>query len=221
VQKIIARTGTPVRKALTHVEPEAAREYLQLEKGIPTVLVLGGSQGSTRINEVVVSALPELVAFANVIHQTGPTHLTEVQSLSSVVLQGNANARRYHVFDFLSQTAIQSAGGAADVIISRAGTGTITEISVWKKPAILIPIPEEISHDQRTNAYAFAETGAAIVIEEGNLTPHILASEAHRIATNSDLAKSMGEKGAKFADPDAARILAEAALDIALSHETV
>ncbi|HUQ30338.1 MAG TPA: UDP-N-acetylglucosamine--N-acetylmuramyl-(pentapeptide) pyrophosphoryl-undecaprenol N-acetylglucosamine transferase [Candidatus Paceibacterota bacterium] len=219
VQNKIARTGIPIRKSLTQIEPEGARQYLGLEPGVPTIVVLGGSLGSVRINENIVSALPDLVSFATVIHQTGRDHLAQVQNLASEVLRGNPHANRYKPFDYLNELSMQRVAGVADVVISRAGSGAINEIAIWKKPAILIPIPEEVSHDQRTNAYTFAETGAAIVIEEANLTPHILASEAKRIATSPELAKSMGERAGDFADPDAARILAEEALSIGLSHE--
>ena len=221
VQKNIARTGIPVRKRLQHVETEGARQYLGLDTALPTVLILGGSLGSKRINDTVLAALPELVAFANIIHQTGRDHLTDTQAVAKVVLDKNPNANRYHPFDYLSDLALQRAAGAADVVVSRAGSGAITEISLWKKPVILIPIPEEISHDQRTNAYAFTETGAGVVLEEGNLTPHLFTSEIKRIATNPELARLMGARSASFANPEAATILAEEILSLGLSHETV
>ena len=220
VAKKIARTGIPVRKELLHVAREGAREFLKLEPGIPTLLIMGGSLGAERINNTVVEALPTLVTFANVLHQTGTGLYTEVAGTAKVALRESPHADRYHPFPYLSILALRQAAGVADVIISRAGSGTITEISIWKKPAILIPIPEEVSHDQRTNAYAFARTGGAVVLEETNLTPHLLASEAKRIGGNTDLAKQMGEKGGHFADPDAAKILAEEVLAIALSHES-
>lgn len=219
VRKNIARTGIPIRKALTRLEPEGAREYLNLESGIPTILIFGGSQGSERINQTVMAALPDLVNFANVIHQTGEKHLAGIQNVAKVVLANNPRADRYHPFDYLSVLSIQRAAAVADLVISRAGAGTIAEICEWKKPAILIPIPEAISHDQRTNAYAFAHTGAAVVIEENNLTPHLFASEIKRIAESPELAKSMGERAAGFNDPDAAKIVAGEVLSIALSHE--
>jgi UDP-N-acetylglucosamine--N-acetylmuramyl-(pentapeptide) pyrophosphoryl-undecaprenol N-acetylglucosamine transferase len=114
---------------------------------------------------------------------------------------------------------MRRAAGAATLVISRAGATTISEISLWKKPAILIPIPEAVSHDQRTNAYAYAHTGAATVLEEANLTPHVLVSEAKRIATDPAVAGAMASKGADFANPEAARLIAEEVLSIALSHE--
>lgn len=215
----IARTGIPVRKALMRIEPEGARQYLNLEPNIPTIFILGGSQGATRINEAVLTALPDLVAFANIIHQTGPTNLVNVETIAKVILADNEHASRYHPFGYLSETAMQRAAGAADIVLSRAGANSIAEISLWKKPSIIIPIPEEISHDQRTNAYAYARTGAAVVVEEKNLTPHLLVAEAKRILGDEALAKSMGTAATTFTDPDAASVIAGAVLDIALSHE--
>lgn len=219
VQSKIARTGIPIRKALMRTEKEGARQYLGLETGIPTLLILGGSLGSMKINEIVVSALPDLVSFANVIHQTGPSHFAHIEAVAKVALSGNPHADRFHPFDFLNEISLQRAAGSADLIMSRAGAGTISEISLWKKPALIIPIPEAVSHDQRTNAYAYARTGAAVVLEEANLTPHILVSEAKRITSDVNLTKSMSSAASGFTDPDAARIIASQALAILLSHE--
>lgn len=221
VQDRIARTGIPIRKALMRTEREGARQYLGLEPTIPTILILTGSLGAARINEVVLTALPTLVAFANVIHQTGEAHIANVEAVGKVVLQNNPHAARYHPFAFLSEVSLQRAAGAADIVISRAGSGAISEIGLWQKPSILIPIPESISHDQRSNAYAYARTGAAVVLEEDNLTPHLLASEAERIVKDAALAERMGAAAKGFTDPDAARILAMAVLGIALGHEEV
>ena len=218
-QKRIARTGIPIRKALMRVETEGARQYLGLEKDAPTIVILGGSQGAVKINEMVLSALPELVAFANVIHQTGSANLKNVEAVSQVVLAGNPHASRYHPFGYLDQTSMQRVAGVADLVISRAGATSIAEIGLWKKPAILIPIPESISHDQRTNAYAYARTGAAIVLEEDNLSPHLFVAEVGRILNDHELATHMGAAAEGFTDPDAARILAREVLAIALPHE--
>src|SRR3989344_1551364 len=74
VRNRIARTGIPIRKALANIQVEGARQYLKLEEGVPTLVILGGSQGALTINETVLSALPDLVALANIIHQTGSLH---------------------------------------------------------------------------------------------------------------------------------------------------
>lgn len=217
-QKKIARTGIPVRKALMNAESEGARQYLGLEENIPTILVLGGSQGATKINEMIITALPDLVSFANIIHQTGAANFKEVQEVANVVLKDNPHTSRYHPVNYLDELSLQRSATVADLIVSRAGANTISEIGLWKKPAILIPIPESISHDQRTNAYAYAQTGAAVVLEEENLAPHILVAEIKRITNNAELSQQMGASAEGFTDPDAARILASAILSIALSH---
>lgn len=220
VQDRIARTGIPIRKALMRVESQGAQQYLGLDESVPTVLILGGSQGSQKINEAVISALPELVTSCNIIHQTGNANITNVEAVSKVVLAKVEHASRYHPIAYLSEVALQRAAGAASLVVSRAGAGSIAEIGVWKRPAILIPIPEAISHDQKSNAYAYAHTGAAVVLEEENLTPHLLASEIRRILSDPATAAKMGASAEGFTDPDAARILAGEALAIGLSHES-
>lgn len=220
VQDRIARTGIPIRKALMRTEIEGAQQYLGLEKDIPTILILGGSQGAVKINEMVLTSLPRLVALANVIHQTGQANFKDVQGIAKVVLGKDPHASRYNPINFLSEISLQRAAGIASIVVSRAGATSIAEIGLWKKPSILIPIPESISHDQRSNAYAYAKTGAAIVLDEENLTPHLLVSEIERILNDPALAKRMSAAAEGFTDPDAARILAGEVLTIALSHES-
>ncbi|MCX6788077.1 MAG: UDP-N-acetylglucosamine--N-acetylmuramyl-(pentapeptide) pyrophosphoryl-undecaprenol N-acetylglucosamine transferase [Candidatus Kaiserbacteria bacterium] len=219
-QDKIARTGIPIRKALMRVEIEGAQQYLGLEKDIPTILILGGSQGAVKINEMVLTSLPRLVALANIIHQTGQANFKDVQGIAKVVLGKDPHASRYNPINYLSEISLQRAAGVASLVVSRAGANSIAEIGLWKKPAILIPIPESISHDQRSNAYAYAKTGAAIVLDEENLTPHILISEIERILNDPALAKRMGAAAEGFTDPDAARILAGEVLALALAHES-
>jgi len=219
VRSRIARTGIPLSREISKLIPDTARAYLGLDASVPTIFILGGSSGSQRINETVLSSLPDLVSFANVIHQTGKANIAGVESTARAVLDKNPLAARYHPVAYLSAEAMREAASAADIILSRAGATAIAEISLWKKPSILIPIPEDVSHDQRTNAYAYAKTGAAIVLEEANMTPHLLVSELRRILSDPALAKSMGEKGASFSPQDASTLIAEEVLRIALSHE--
>ena len=225
----VAVTGIPVREAflqtlqippsLTYKTSQDAKTALGLDLTVPTVLILGGSSGSQRINDLILSVLPDLVSFGNIIHQTGKNNFKTVESSVSVILDKNTNAGRYHPYMYLGPDTMVLAAQAADVIVSRAGSTSITEISLWKKPAILIPIPETISHDQKTNAYAFAHTGAAIVLEEKNMTPHIMVSEIRRIGSDTRLAEEMGRKGSAFANPEAAKIIGHELLEVCLAHE--
>ncbi len=108
---------------------------------------------------------------------------------------------------------------AAKLVVSRAGTGTIYEIAHKGKPSILIPIPEAVSHDQKTNAYAYARSGAASVLEEDNLTDGLLASEIHRIMGDATIYKAMSIAAASFAKTDAALLISETLIGIAQEHE--
>jgi len=218
VQGKIARTGIPVRARLMEPYAEGAAEKLSLDPTAPTVLILGGSSGSTRINEIILAALSDLVQYANLIHQTGKENFEDVSARSRVILKNVAEVARYRAFPYLTQESLRRAYTVADVIVSRAGATAITEISLAKKPAILIPIPEAVSHDQKTNAYSYARTGAAVVLEEENMTPHILVSEIRRITSNPEVAERMRQSAEGFANPHAARIIAEELIRIAHSH---
>jgi UDP-N-acetylglucosamine--N-acetylmuramyl-(pentapeptide) pyrophosphoryl-undecaprenol N-acetylglucosamine transferase len=215
----VAVTGIPIRNAISEPAPTGAAQALGLEANIPTLFIIGGSLGSQRINEMVLTGLPDLVTGMNIIHQTGKDNFKDVESSASVILDKNPHANRYHPFAYLSQVQMRQASAAANLIVSRAGATSITEIALWRKPAILVPIPEAVSHDQRTNAYAYARTGAAVVLEEDNMTPHVLASEIHRIISDPSLSKEMGDKGSKFGNSAAARVIAEELLAIGLTHD--
>ncbi len=215
----IARTGIPIRSAVKHPVAEGAREELGLDPGLPVVFVIGGSSGAQTINETVLSSLPELVEVANVIHQTGRDLHAGVEGAAKVILEKSAHAARYKAFPFLNSLSMRRAAGAADLVVSRAGMTAVAEIAIWGKPAILIPIPEGVSHDQRTNAYAYAKTGAASVLEEQNLSPHVLVSEVRRILGDATVRSAMTQASASFANTEAGRIIAEELVALGLSHE--
>lgn len=220
VHNRIALTGVPIRTELAYIGTvPGAKEELGLDPTMPTILILGGSSGAKRINDIVVLGLTELVETTNIIHQTGRDLFEEVRATAQVALRGSPYIKRYNPFPYLNVSSMRKAVSAADLIVSRAGATAIAEIALWKKPALLIPIPEEISHDQKTNAYAYAHTGAAIVLEEANLTPHVLSAEIRRVLGDSALRQRMSEQGASFGTTEAATRIADEALSIGLSHE--
>ncbi len=214
-----AFTGNPIRKAALMPAREGGHEFLKLKPELPTILVLGGSQGSETINEAVLAALPQLLEKYQVVHQTGEAHIKEVTGRARIALGILPIAERYKAFGYLNDLAIRMAAGAAALVISRAGAGSIFEIASWGAPSILIPIPESVSHDQTKNAFSYARTGAAVVVEQNNLTPRLLVSEVDRILADQKLVHKMKEAARAFGRPDAAKIIANALLDITLSHE--
>jgi UDP-N-acetylglucosamine--N-acetylmuramyl-(pentapeptide) pyrophosphoryl-undecaprenol N-acetylglucosamine transferase len=214
----VAFTGNPIRADIAEPLSNGAHEFLKLEQNTPVVLVLGGSQGSQRINDVVIEAIPELLNSFQVIHQTGRKNLDEMKSTAGIVLKDHPYSYRYHPFDYLNELALRMSAGVADVIVSRAGS-TIFEIAAWGVPSIIIPLPNTISHDQTANAFAYARTGAASVIEENNLSSHVLIEEINRINSSSAIKQTMKERAKAFARMDSAATIADAVLDIALEHE--
>ena len=214
----IAHTGNPVRKAMRHVLSTGAAEFLHLEPDVPVILLLGGSQGSVALNDTLLSALPQLVEKYQIIHQTGKANIIEVTGRAKLLLKDSPYASHYHVFDYLDDLAGSMAAGAATLVISRAGS-TIFEIAAWGKPSILVPLPGAAGDHQTKNAYAYARAGAATVIEQNNLSAHVLAGEIDRIVDNPTLTASMSIAAKTFAHGDAARTIARALLDICIAHE--
>lgn len=213
-----AVTGQPIRRAILNKTNEGAHEFLGLEKNVPVILVLGGSLGAVAINDAILRALPELLKNYQVIHQTGEANFEEVTQLASVILNNVDEKGRYHPFAYLNELAMRMASGAADLVISRAGS-TLFEIAAWGLPSIVIPIPKDVSHDQTTNAIAYAKTGAAVSIEQNNLSPVLLTSEIHRIMDNPDLYARMKLAAEAAGSTNAAKIIAQELVDIGLSHE--
>lgn len=218
-KKKTAYTGNPVRKELFIVAREGAHEFLKLEKNIPTILILGGSQGARRINDTVMEALAKLVEKYQIIHQTGKKNIEEAKSTARIILEDTELGHRYKAFSFLNILAMRMSAGAADLVISRGGASAIFEIAAWGVPSIIIPIADSNGDHQNRNAFSYARSGAGIVMEERNLTPNLFVSEINRILTDEELQKKMRNGAKNFAKPDAARKIAEGIINIALKHE--
>src|SRR3989344_8936662 len=152
LQKMIL-TGNPVRKEILEGSPEEARSLFKITGRKPVVLVLGGSQGSQRINDRMLEILPEFLNNFELIHQTGEKNFSEVKAESQAVTNQDS-AIYYHPFPFLKETELKQALALADLIVSRAGSGSIFEIASSSKPSILIPLPGAAQDHQIKNAYA-------------------------------------------------------------------
>ncbi|MBP7007127.1 MAG: UDP-N-acetylglucosamine--N-acetylmuramyl-(pentapeptide) pyrophosphoryl-undecaprenol N-acetylglucosamine transferase, partial [Candidatus Pacebacteria bacterium] len=190
-EKKVAWTGQPVRSQIESPEEKSkALEYFKLESSIPTILVLGGSQGAEIINNTVLDALPRLLENYQVIHQTGINNFKSVMDRSKIVLPDSKNKIRYQPFAYLNPLAMKMAAGVADIVISRAGS-TLFEISSWGVPSVLIPFSESNGDHAKKNAFSYARVGACSVIEEMNMTGNILFSEVERILSDKAIRERM------------------------------
>lgn len=209
VSKKVAVVGNPIRANIFQVDPVVARVYFKLLPDLPTLLVLGGSQGARNINNAILSGLVEITKEWQVIHQVGENNLAEVNNaVSQIVKEGEKSygpvvQARHHVHGFLNEAEMAQAYAVADVVVTRGG-GALFEISALGKPAIIIPIAESANNHQLANAMELAKYGA-VVLTEDNLTTHILLSELKKLYTDR---QAISEKMKTFAPLDAAEKIA-------------
>ena len=195
-------TGMPVRSQfLEPIDPEAARMALGLDPKIPLLLVMGGSQGASKLNDLVVSALPKLAQCAlQIIHLTGARDFDKVKAAYA------ACQARGMVRAFLSEMDL--ALGAADVAISRAGASSLAELAALRVPAVLIPLPSAADNHQFHNARAFVQSGAALMVEQAGATAELLASQVLELLQPARRA-AMQQALSQWHSPEAAAKIAE------------
>lgn len=206
-------TGNPIRQEILGGSMEIARNKFNLAESMPTILVIGGSQGCQAINEAIIRVLPQLLHRAQVIHQTGDENFDSVVRGAATV-GVKAGHGGYQVFPFLSAEDLGSALAASDLVITRAGANAISEIAAYGKPLIIIPLTNSANNHQQMNAYAIAKIGGAIVLEESNLGEHILLEKIDILLHDKGLARDMGEKARVFYHPDAAERIAEGVINL-------
>ncbi len=204
--------GGPIRKSLfvNPVSYKKAREHFELDSEIPLILILGGSSGATRINNFILDNLKDLLKITQIIHQTGWANYETVMGEFNVLKKemDDEVAMRYKPVDFFKND-IHTALIASDIVVTRSGASAIFEIAAFGKPSILIPLPESTKNHQYHNAVEYAKTGAAIILEDQNLLPHLFQNQIKKLLTNPEQLIAMSEAAKKFYRPDASLKLAQ------------
>ncbi len=209
-----ALTGNPVREEILSGSKERARERFGLDPQKKTLVLFGGSQGAHGLNNALLRVLPLLLTRGvQIIHQTGSNHLKGVLALAAE-LGVPTESGSYHPIDFLSAEEIGDTLAVADIVVSRAGAGSIAEIAACRKALVLVPLPSAANDEQRKNAYDIAEIGGALVLEEANLGEHLFLENLENLLNNDDLRAEMGEKLHVFYHPDAAERIADGLIDL-------
>lgn len=212
-EKKTALVGNPLRPFLLEKDEELtqakAKQIFGFDPDFPLVLILGGSQGSVRINDFMLDNVKQLVSRCQVLHQTGIANFNSFKAELAIATKDfiPQERNRYKIIDFFKEN-LKEAFIAADVVVSRAGSNAIFEIAYFKKPSILIPLKESANNHQYYNAYEYAQEGGCIVIEEDNLRPAIFFSQLDSLLFNKEKYQSMVEKIGNFAKPQAANIIA-------------
>ena len=200
-------TGTPVRPEITRGDAAAARTALGLQPQRDTLLIMGGSQGASAINQLVVRCLADLCAALPDIQFLHLTGVKDHEKTAAAYREAKAPAV---VRPFL--TEMDLALNAATVAISRSGGSSLAEFAALRVPAILIPYPAATDDHQFHNARALVETGAARMLGEQRATPENLARMVQELMTNAAERRRLAAALAEWHHPKAARVIAEAIL---------
>lgn len=215
----IVLTGNPVRQNLLDnvVDVAAARKKMGLDPDKETILILGGSLGARSINECMLAGL-DLIKGSGVqfIWQTGKIYFDRIKS----ALNQHEEVPNLIVTDFINDMA--AAYSAADLIISRAGAGSISEFCLLHKPVVLVPSPNVAEDHQTKNALALVEKNAAIYVKDAEVN-NLLLSTAIKTVRDKEQLLSLSNNIAKLALPNSADKIAEEVYNLAnkyrLSHE--
>jgi len=192
-------TGSPIRRQLRRMPRAQALHRFGLSDVLPTLAVVGGSQGAEALNKGVVEALNGSAGRLQIIHVTGKSQVDAVRQAYA------AKGAKAVVLDFVSD--MDSLYSAADLVVSRAGAMAIAELAAFATPSVLVPIARSSGDHQRENAKAVAKGGGAILIEERDGLPRGLAPILDRLVERDRLFDDMKAKLASLARPAAAEMI--------------
>lgn len=222
----IVLTGNPVRQNLLtdRVSREEAVDYFHLDPKKRTILVLGGSLGARTINQTLQAAIAIMQEHTEVqwIWQTGKIYIEQVkQSIAETTGEMVMGTRvgalpNLYVTDFIKD--MSKAYAAADLVISRAGAGSISEFCLLHKPVILVPSPNVAEDHQTKNALALVNKGAALYVKDAE-APQKLVSTAFEAIVNEEELQKLSTQIAKLALPDSANTIARYVMDLIKRNE--
>jgi len=197
-----ALVGNPIRTDLLQkINKEDGIKHFGFASDKPIVLILGGSQGSQRINDLILEVLYDSIKNnIQILHQTGEKNFREVLAEAKIII-GNlpeSYQKYYQAKGFFNEDEYALALACSDLVIARAGSGTIFELSAAKKPSILIPLPEAASDHQRENAFAYQKSGASIVFEEKNILPNLFLEQIVNLLQYKEKLNDLGNRANMF-----------------------
>ena len=204
-------TGNPVRQNLleNNISKEDAIKCFGLDPLKKTILIIGGSLGARTINESILNNIDIVESSgAQYIWQTGKYYNKEIME----ALAKNKNLPMLYITDFISDMG--KAYAAADLVISRAGAGSISEFCLLGKPVILVPSPNVAEDHQTKNALALVEKQAALYVKDSEAVENLLKIAISTV-NDTDQLKSLSKNILKMALPDSAEIIAKEVIKLA------
>ena len=211
----IILTGNPVRQGLLNhsISRDEAIRMFHLDPQKKTVLILGGSLGARTINQCVIENIAKIrESGVQFIWQTGKIYIND--AIAAIANAGEVNM--LHVTDFISNMA--AAYSAADLVISRAGAGSISEFCLLEKPVILVPSPNVAEDHQTKNALALVNKNAALYVKDANAKEELI-DKAIQAVNQPDLLNNLSINIAKLAFTDSANIIAKEVINLAKKYK--
>lgn len=216
--KDIEIVGNPVRASLlTQAEPFGKEnKKIQILKGFgfnpdeKTILVLGGSQGAEKLNNFVMEGLEPLLQQFQILHQIGARNYDNYKKEYDFLTKdwSDQEKNRYYFRAFFDKD-FADALIASDLVLARAGSGTIFELAAFGKASILVPLSNSAGDHQKENARIYSESGATMIIHEENILTNLIINEIEKMLQNKELLQKMEAAARSFYRPDSAALIAK------------
>lgn len=207
-------TGTPIRSSLRRIDRAEALVRLGLQPNVPTLLVMGGSQGASGINQAMIKALPALQgAKFQVIHLAGGR---DARLLEDNYRRDDIPA---HVAAFHHR--MEEVYSAADFAIARSGAASLSELAAFELPAILIPYPYAADDHQTRNAEIFVKANAAVLLKESDLIDDSLGKKISQLLSEPETRRAMSAAAAALAPKNAASLVVDTMERYSQPHDAV
>jgi UDP-N-acetylglucosamine--N-acetylmuramyl-(pentapeptide) pyrophosphoryl-undecaprenol N-acetylglucosamine transferase len=218
--------GNPLRPVIWNGDKKKAKSWANFDArddALPTLYVTGGSQGARVINRAVEAALPELLTFCRIIHQCGQQPANDEQDydrLAHVSTQLSPELRRRYHFKRFVADEINDVFALADLILGRAGAGTVNEVNALGKPAIYVPLVPTRGDEQTRNAQVSVDAGAAVIVPQSDLSSpeeagKRLLREVQSLLSDRNRLQQMGEAARRLAKLHAAEEMAQLVVELA------
>jgi UDP-N-acetylglucosamine--N-acetylmuramyl-(pentapeptide) pyrophosphoryl-undecaprenol N-acetylglucosamine transferase len=205
-------TGVPIRASVVAATTRAvARRDLNLDERAFVLLVVGGSQGAQRLNQVVAEAAAALPPSVHIVHLTGGANIEAAQQAAEA---RSLDRARYQAHAFFDSDHMALAYAASDAVFCRCGASTLAETTANGLPLIMTPLPTAYADHQTANARAVEAAGAGVLLPQATLTPAQLVAEVTRLQADPVALERVASASRRFGKPNAAAVVAGIALQV-------
>lgn len=211
----LVMTGNPVRADILEIgnKKKEAAVYFGLDEQLKTILIVGGSQGARSINRSILAGIHKFKdAGIQLIWQTGKAFYEEALASTK-----STSEKSFKAYDFINRMDLAYA--MADLVLSRAGASTVSELCIVAKPAIMVPLPSAAEDHQTKNIQSLVDKKAAILVKDNEVTS-ILVDKAIEVICNENLLAELKMNIAKLALPNSAKQIAIEVMELAKKQKT-